>query len=84
MVTLLLFAAARDAAGRRSDSFLPGPLDEILATAEQRYGAEFSSVLATARVWVDGEEPADGPATPVAAGSEVAVLPPVSGGAVLD
>ena len=32
------------------------------------------------RVWVNGDEPADGRATVLADGDEVAVLPPVSGG----
>jgi molybdopterin converting factor small subunit len=37
-------------------------------------------VLDNARVWVNGDEPADGPATLLEDGDEVAVLPPVSGG----
>jgi molybdopterin converting factor small subunit len=37
-------------------------------------------VLERARVWVNGDEPTDGDATPLHADDEVAVLPPVSGG----
>jgi molybdopterin converting factor small subunit len=37
-------------------------------------------VLEHARVWVNGDEPADGDATPLRDDDEVAVLPPVSGG----
>ena len=37
-------------------------------------------MLDTARVWVNGDEAADGDATVLRDGAEVAVLPPVSGG----
>jgi molybdopterin converting factor small subunit len=37
-------------------------------------------VLENARVWINGDEPADGDATPLHDDDEVAVLPPVSGG----
>jgi molybdopterin converting factor small subunit len=74
-----LFAGARTAAGRGRDE-LPGEtVDDVLATARQRYGAPFTEVLRTCRVWVNGE-PATGD-TAVAAADEIALLPPVSGGA---
>jgi molybdopterin converting factor small subunit len=38
-------------------------------------------VLERSKVWVNGDEPALGRDTPIGAGDEVAVLPPVSGGA---
>ncbi|TMK61506.1 MAG: MoaD/ThiS family protein, partial [Actinobacteria bacterium] len=53
---------------------------DLLATAIERYGTSFASVLETARVWVNGDEPVDGDATVLSEGDEVAVLPPVSGG----
>jgi molybdopterin converting factor small subunit len=37
-------------------------------------------VLASSRVWVNGDEPPAGDATILEDGDEVAVLPPVSGG----
>ena len=48
--------------------------------ARARYGADFTAVLVRARVWVNGDEPADGDETLLHDGDEVAVLPPVSGG----
>jgi molybdopterin converting factor small subunit len=82
-VRLLLFAGAREAAGRSRDEFeleTGAPLDELLAHAIERYGDGFASVLATARVWINGDEPAAERATALAPDDEVAVLPPVSGG----
>ena len=55
-------------------------MGEALRLACDRYGPAFAAVLGTARVWLNGDEPADGEATALAAGDEVAVLPPVSGG----
>jgi molybdopterin converting factor small subunit len=52
---------------------------EILDGAVARYGAEFGAVLPTCRVWVNGET-ADSD-TAIGDSDEVAVLPPVSGGA---
>lgn len=57
-----------------------GTVGELLERAVERYGEPFAAVLPRCRVWVNGDEPADGPATALADGDEVAVLPPVSGG----
>ena len=81
-VTLLLFAAAREAAGTNRDVVDGATVGDVLETARARYGDTFAAVLAGSRVWLDGEEPASGDATRVSEGAEVAVLPPVSGGAV--
>jgi molybdopterin converting factor small subunit len=52
---------------------------EVLDAARDRYGEPFSDVLAACRIWVNGE-PAE-PSDLVSEADEVAVLPPVSGGA---
>ncbi|MFM7063805.1 MAG: MoaD/ThiS family protein [Actinomycetes bacterium] len=78
MPTLRLFAQAREAAGTSVDDVPGATVDAVLDAARARYGTGFADVLATCRVWVNGE-PAD-PAAPVAPSDEVAVLPPVSGG----
>jgi molybdopterin synthase sulfur carrier subunit len=76
-----LFAAAREAAGLGNDQIDAVSLGALLDTARDRYGPEFAVVLATARVWINGDEPAAGPRTALDADDEVAILPPVSGGA---
>lgn len=78
MATLRLFASAREAAGCRSDTFSEKSVGALLDAAVGRYGIGFAEVLATCRVWCNGEE-ADRE-TALCDGDEVAVLPPVSGG----
>jgi molybdopterin synthase sulfur carrier subunit len=79
MAVLRLFAAARTAAGTSRDQVPGGSVAEVLDEAVARYGAEFAAVLPTCKVWVNGVEvPVD---TVVGGDDEVAVLPPVSGGA---
>jgi molybdopterin synthase sulfur carrier subunit len=80
-VRLRLFAAARDAAGRPSDEVEAATLGEVLAVARRSYGDGFGAVLESARVWINGDEPTDGDAAVLHDGDEVAVIPPVSGGA---
>lgn len=80
-VALRMFAAAREAAGTGTIELDAETVGEVLAAACARFGPDFAAVLAASRVWVDGDEPAAGDATPVTDGAEVAVLPPVSGGA---
>jgi MoaD family protein len=82
-ITLRLFAAAREAAGRGRDEYDPAvtpTIDALLDAASAAYGPAFVAVLGTSRIWVNGDEPTAGHATVLADGDEVAVLPPVSGG----
>jgi molybdopterin synthase sulfur carrier subunit len=79
VAVLRLFAAAREAAGTGRDEVPGATVGAVLDAAVARYGADFGAVLATAKVWVNGEGAERG--DPVAATDEVAVLPPVSGGA---
>ena len=76
----MLFARAREAAGRKADEIDASTLGELLERAGADYGADFRAVLEISRVWVNGNEPTDGLNTPVGPNDEVAVLPPVSGG----
>jgi sulfur-carrier protein len=80
-VRVLLFARAREAAGRRDDVVDAATLGEALAVLRDRYEPEFGEILATSRVWINGDEPPNGAATALGDGDELAVLPPVSGGA---
>ncbi|MHB1553738.1 MAG: MoaD/ThiS family protein [Acidimicrobiales bacterium] len=79
MATLLLFGPARRAAGQRSVAIDAASLAELLETACRRFGPELEQVLRTSAVWVNGE-PVDGDPA-IGELDEVAVLPPVSGGA---
>lgn len=83
IVRLLLFAGAREAAGCGCDEYDLEPgvrLGGFLDEAVERYGDAFAAVLASSRVWINGDEPPKSLATVLAADDEVAVLPPVSGG----
>ena len=79
MAQLLLFASAREAAGVGRDEVRGATVGEVLDTAADRYGDRFRAVLVHCRVWCNGE-PAEA-STVVTDRDEVAVLPPVSGGA---
>jgi sulfur-carrier protein len=74
-----MFASAREAAGTGRDEVPGATVGEVLGAARQRYGNGFADVLTTCRVWVNGD-PA-GESTAVGPRDEIAVLPPVSGGA---
>lgn len=74
-----MFASAREAAGT-GRAELPGDtVGDVLRAALVSYGEGFAAVLPTCRIWVNGDAADD--ATPVGPADEVAVLPPVSGGA---
>lgn len=79
MAVLRLFAAAREAAGTGRDVIPGTTVRAVLDAAVARYGADFAALLPTCKVWRNGD-PAD-LTDAVADTDEVAVLPPVSGGA---
>lgn len=79
MAKIRLFASARDAAGTGTDVIDAATVADVLRVARDRYSDRFADVLPTCRIWVNGEDA--GPDTAVGPDDEVAVLPPVSGGA---
>ena len=78
VAVLRMFASTREAAGTGSAVVDGTTVGEVLDGAVARYGAEFDRILATCRIWVNGETA--GRDMPVRSTDEVAVLPPVSGG----
>ena len=78
VAVLRMFASAREAAGTGRDEIDGANVGEVLAIAGDRYGRTFVDVLATCRIWVNGDDADD--STPVTTTDEIAVLPPVSGG----
>lgn len=79
MAIVRLFASAREAAGRGRDELPGNTVADVLAHACDRYGPGFAAVLGTCRIWVNGEPVSE--QSPVGPADELAVLPPVSGGA---
>ncbi len=78
MAVLRLFASAREAAGTDRADVAGDTVGAVIDEARRRFGPDFEQVLATSRVWRNGE-----PASvddSVGGGDEIAVLPPVSGG----
>lgn len=78
MVTLRLFAQARESAGTKSLDLPGSTVGDVLDEATHRFGSTFAEVLAGSKVWLNGS-PAER-SQQVRQGDEVAVLPPVSGG----
>lgn len=79
MANLLLFGPARTAAGTARLALDAPTVSALCDAARARFGPGFAAVLDGSAVWVNGEplegDPTLGPA------DEVAVVPPVSGGA---
>ena len=80
-VRVRLFAALREAAGTAEDTVAPGPLPELLDLLCDRYGPTFRARLAVSSVLLDGDHVARDARVDVCDGAELALLPPVSGGA---
>jgi molybdopterin converting factor small subunit len=81
-VRVRLFAALREAAGEGECRVPSGTVAELLDGLRARYGPVFAARLALATVLVDGDAVPPDAGRVVADGAELALLPPVSGGAV--
>jgi molybdopterin synthase sulfur carrier subunit len=79
MTTVRLFAHLRELAGTGRLEAEGHTVGEVLASVSARFGAEFEAGLASAAVWRNGD--AADPGDPVSEDDEIAVIPPVSGGA---
>jgi molybdopterin converting factor small subunit len=79
MAHLRLFANLRELAGSSAVEVPGDTVGAVLDQAADRFGRQFQQGLSHARVWLNGE-PAD-PGDPVGPLDEVALIPPVSGGA---
>jgi molybdopterin converting factor small subunit len=77
-----MFAAAREAAGAGAVSVQPGALNERMTALAEALGADFARVLDHCSVLVDGVVVRNwrSAETWITSDTEVAVLPPVSGG----
>jgi molybdopterin converting factor small subunit len=80
MATLRLFANLRESAGTSRVSIEADTVGGILDQANEQFGERFAASARAAGVWVNGE-PAD-TATVLTESDEVALIPPVSGGAL--
>lgn len=78
MIRVRLFAALREAAGSSEVEASGSTVGEVVDDLSARYGERFASVASVASFVVNGERA--GREVVVAAGDEVALLPPVSGG----
>jgi molybdopterin synthase sulfur carrier subunit len=80
-----LFASLRELAGASEVEVDGGTVGDVIAAMTQRYGPQFERLLASGSVVVNGERIAPGDATAstqaLTDADEVALLPPVSGGA---
>jgi sulfur-carrier protein len=79
MVTVRLFAALRELAGASEVEAEGRTAGEVADVLSARFGERFGKIAAVGSLVVNGERATR--ATALAAGDEVALLPPVSGGA---
>ncbi len=80
MATVRLFAHLREIAGTGRVEVEGATVGEVMATVTERFGPAFSAGLASAAIWRNGESAKFD--DPVTAGDELALIPPVSGGAL--
>jgi molybdopterin converting factor small subunit len=80
MARLRLFANLRESAGTSRADFSGDTVGDVIDAAVDEYGSTFAAGLEAAKLWVNGD-PAER-STPVADRDEIALIPPVSGGAM--
>lgn len=80
MVVLRLFAHLRELAGTGRVELDARDVAGVIDEACRRFGPRFRDGVRGAAIWVDGE-PLVAPDAPITPGAEVALIPPVSGGA---
>jgi len=80
MVTLRLFANLRESAGTDRVDIAGATVGDVLTAADERFGEAFVKGAAGAGVWLNGEPTVSSAA--VSEHDEIALIPPVSGGAV--
>ncbi len=81
MVKVRLFANLRELAGASHVAVEGKTVGEVISALASRYGPGFEQRLETARIWKNGEEASSG--DPISGADELAVIPPVSGGAAV-
>ena len=81
MARLKLFANLREVAGTSQAEFPGNTVGEVLDAAKAAYGDDFTRNLSIAKVWVNGDPAELDEAVDDA--DEVALIPPVSGGALV-
>jgi molybdopterin converting factor small subunit len=78
VISVRLFAAAREAAGTDHAQFACASVAELHEQMTDRFGARMTQVLSACSMLSDGSRL--GPADALPDGSEVDVLPPFAGG----
>ena len=78
MIRVRLFASLRELAGASEIEIQGRTVAELADTLSSMHGLRFAAIVSASSFVVNGERAAR--TTPVAAGDEVAILPPMSGG----
>ena len=79
MVTLRLFASIREIAGTNQLDIDARTVGQAIEFAIEKFGSDFAAALPACRIWVNGIPVNED--DKVSDGDEIAILPPVSGGA---
>ncbi len=81
MARLRLFAGVKDVAGVEVIEVDVSTVGGLVAEADGRFGSDFIQARSGANLWLNGDTQIEDLATPIGRKDEVAIVPPVSGGA---